>query len=114
MDCNKCRWFDSQKNTTVDWDSKTGTWKPALAGICRRYPPRRSVFQDTGDATSGWPTTSGHDWCGEWENIVDDSIAMRTAVAGRRRTDWEDDRKRILEATKRIDAQMRRPTTASS
>lgn len=36
-------------------------------GNCHRYPPAR-VFgtDDNGWSETGYPVTSGSDWCGEW------------------------------------------------
>ena len=100
MNCNECRWFDSQK---IEDDQSDGTWRITLLGICRKYPPRRSVFPDTGEEKASWPTTRGCDWCGKWEDVVDDSShTTGLAVPGRRWTDWEDDRQRVIEITQKM------------
>ena len=99
MNCIECRWFNSQK---TEVDQSDGTWRVTLLGNCRKYPPRQFVFPDTSDATSGWPTTRGCDWCGEWEDVVDDSSSTTgPTLPGRRWTDWEYDRERILEVAKK-------------
>jgi len=90
MNCNQCRWFDSQEIKTDRFASKTGTRCVTLVGICRRQPPRRFALPDTNDMTSGWPTTCGYDWCGEWEKMLDDS-SKYAMTPGRRRADWKSD-----------------------
>ena len=111
MNCNECRWFESRNEV----DQSDGTQQIPLLGTCRKYPPRQFVFSGTGNATSGWPTTRGCDWCGEWEDIVDDSSRTTgPAVPGRRWTDWEDDRQRIMEVAKNANKPQTTPIPASS
>lgn len=92
MNCNQCRWFESQEIKTDR--SVAGRLREFLVGICRRHSPRRFIFPNSANATSGWPTTCGHDWCGEWEKMLDDSSGT---VPGRRRADWKVDQEQTQE-----------------
>ena len=102
MNCNECRWFDSQKIEDNRFGSKT------LLGICRKRPPFVSLW-DTDTMTSGWPKTSGCDWCGEWEDIIDDTGTTEEAVPGRRWTDWMDDLDQMPEAVTKVQRPHRTP-----
>ena len=98
MSCNLCRWFESRE--IKPRLSMTGRKYEILVGNCRRHPPQRMSFPDTEDVTSGWPKTSGHDWCGEWEKMLDDIPNRGSATGkgpGRRWTDWVDDQEQIQE-----------------
>ena len=77
MKCKECRWFDSQRTEADEFDSKTEKWTFIQVGICRKSPPQRTVFQDDGRTSCGWPVTRSTDWCGEWENLAGSSLDDR-------------------------------------
>ena len=110
MYCTNCRWYESQKIETDGFDSTTEAWRFTMTGLCRRHPPRRFVFPDTGEERSGWPKTSCENWCGEWEKMLNKS----GSGPGRRQDDWMNDLARIEAATKKAKEQSRRAKPASS
>lgn len=46
-------------------------WEPKEeSGICRKYAPKPIVMEEGNKYTIVWPTTQGHEFCGEFEPCV--------------------------------------------
>ena len=80
MKCKECRWFEPQRTESDSHDFKTGTTTFIQVGICRKYPPQRTVFQDDGRTLCGWPITRSTDWCGEWETHIPSELTLEVRI----------------------------------
>ena len=57
MNCESCRWYDDCLGTAL--------------GRCRKNPP--TLFgMPNGEYMSDYPEVGPEDWCGQWQEVIDD------------------------------------------
>lgn len=103
MNCDECRWFDPSHFKADRFNVQTQTWKFTQVGVCRRLTPRQLAIPETGEVNSNWPKVESKDWCGEWEDCIDDSPETVSAIEGepeRRWSEWEEDHALMRELAK--------------